>query len=176
MSHRPLWVSPPAATVAPDMTPCVSGGAGRSSDRPALPYTAPRSHHPHPPPKSSSVGRMLRAGSMALHGGRSAVSLSFGFLFTACRIRVAACCILPRRCVRRMLWSCGFLLVAALPSSDSAGLFSPLFATFTGTMPASDCLLCVIGLEYLLSFVSPARLPGLSISPPRSRFRAYARA
>ncbi len=71
---------------------------------------------------------------------RSAVSLSFGFLFTACRIRAAACCILTRRCVRRMLWSCGFFLVAALPSSDSAGLFSPLFATFTGTMPASTRL------------------------------------
>lgn len=80
----------------------------------------------------------------------SAVSLSFGFLFTVCRIRATACDTLSRPCVRHVLWCCRFPLVAALPSFDSAETCASLFAAVNGTMPASD---------WLIPFIFRFRMP-----------------
>ena len=56
----------------------------------------------------------------------------------ACRIRPAAWLTLSRRCVRRVLSLRGFPLVEALPSTDSAGICTPVFARFDGNIAPSD--------------------------------------
>ena len=66
---------------------------------------------------------------------RSAVSFSPGFLFTNCRIRSAPGDTSPRLRVRPVPVRRGFLSVAALRSSGSAGARAPLFAAFIATMP-----------------------------------------
>ena len=84
------------------------------------------------------------------------MSFSFGFLVAACRIRAAACDTRARLCVRWVLWLCGFPLVPALPSVDSAGTEVPLFVALIGTMAGSDCFNpFIIDSDSLLSPAAP---------------------
>lgn len=143
-----------SARYAPECTrPCRS--SRRSSNRCSY------SLHTNPSTPADAVffrSRKAQRSASVVMWCKSAVSFSCGFLVAACRIRSTAWDTLSRHCVRHVLWSCGFPLVEALPSSRSAGAFVPLFAALTGTPASSDFFIpCIIGY-------------GVPPSPLRPRF------
>jgi hypothetical protein len=107
-----------------------------------------------------------------------AVNFSFFLSLAACRTRASACATRFRPCVRCVLCSFAFLLVAALGSTGSAAgaIFAlALFVGFSATMAASDfSRSCTIGYGSSPSRCGPAAAAERStVRPPGSRARSF---